>query len=1693
MLLSEKNKDLEEICSSSENTEDDFDLLKRATSPVLESVFSSNKNFKTFASSTPAGSANGSNKTPNLILNVLDKLCSPIKDKNSIKTNCDPLINTKSSSKRLFSNTCESGLSHYPPPKKRKLSSNVNKKHESSNISVKPLNDNFSDHDISDNMLQILCEATDHIVNNKEEKEIIDSKFSKEKDYTDKIKLEGSSCSDLKNANLGLRDINKCVKVIEHNKSGDACHLLIYPEINLKNEYLPQKISLNDLLSEVKCLEDANKYNKKSDSNITKNYPTSTSNESANNYIGCSVNEGNYGFKTFVDSNVVGCENMCDSFAITDTQICEAVSAVEIMPDLDLTVNSFTCNIKLIANEDKTLSSNVVNTGRISMYSDSFKNEANDFKKISDFTLLDPKTIQCPSLTRYLNTDNKSFSNQVLFSNTLLDSVHSIEQIETYEVDSVKFNQSQIDPPLTNEPKVDNNFIIENINKKDLTHDKITLCKPLDFDFNLVNNTNEFTNKWSHATSVFKGFSTANGKTVNVSKLSLNKAKKLLLDDSDYLNVNTFGLRTAITNVAPNELANNVKICNNSTEDKNGTHRSLKIIPVDKGSTIPLASFKGFQTAYAKAINVSEDAIRASKQLLDSELKVPFLDAHVLSTSNNETEIDATKKIDDTSMLQNLIVQSNTTLSGKDKQYMNNALLEVQLLETELSAKDSLIHDKVAHIRGFETASGNAVEVSETSLKKARSLLNGEIGTDISNFVSEKVLDKHPVHLNKLLNSKFKVDNCEGFNIDHTKSTCEIKDLPKQSFTEVCKTITVIPSKCTDPRSKNNNLPKFKFSGFETGVLKDIEDSGKCLTEGVDENVDIISSNSSSEQLQFMFETDIYGFQTASGKAVKISQDSLQKARKSLKEDVLLEKTEVYNSKPLSDESSIINNGVKSNVKALFCQTAGSNNIEISEQSITKAKCILENEFKLLNSFTKRDVEQIRLGRSKTTPDLSVKVTEEESVSIEKKVGSFKTNDISNDDRQQIQIESSAREDNVSKLTIKGFQTASGYPVNISQESLNKAKHLLEENYKLGDATACGKSLNILNEDLQFMKTGSSGISIRGFHTACEKPTVRSKLPLLNTKDIWNDVETERLDHKLHHKIDLHNNFSFQGFQTANGRHIEISETSLKKARDILSDIEPLGPETNLQYDMGTNVIFQGCQTDNEDVNMCEKSFNKARNVLNDKETMITHRSSNLNDKTNEENVQANRICYDSFGGFKTANGKSVKISDASLRKAKLMLEEESNIGGEMSTSYNFQKNVKEDENNYSHYNFKGFQTAGGKSVQISDKSLSEAKKLLDEENKSWNSNKSADFDLINIGINDITPFQGIVRKGSLRKPSRSTELLLDNDLLDVSEAVLESDQFIDNPTLESHSNTLFYGTPGSILLDDKLKNNVCCSKLLKTPTKNLSNHLSVISEDDLSLLNQSLPAKSNYSNSSHQNKQTIKRDFSMMSPSTAREVSESMAALMADEACDSPLKLKPCLSSPTMIFDRHSKLPTINCYEDDARLINAERLSPVLNEYTHFKPVSKVKRCIIKTSNESKGWFDSTTTTPYTKMFAGAPLYATSTPNASTSKAQVKRVLENDLAPDVEKRDKTQADECCRKIKSTHNNVIEARRKAAAEQEYRILKKGSSVKPIKSTLFLKKETEKRTKLCDLLDGSLQLPNEVKVFTLINTIVYLFV
>ncbi|XP_023930390.1 uncharacterized protein LOC106166803, partial [Lingula anatina] len=508
-------------------------------------------------------------------------------------------------------------------------------------------------------------------------------------------------------------------------------------------------------------------------------------------------------------------------------------------------------------------------------------------------------------------------------------------------------------------------------------------------------------------------------------------------------------------------------------------------------------------------------------------------------------------------------------------------------------------------------------------------------------------------------------------------STCEEFD---DSFDDITAT-----QLCCLSGTQFKNAEKAEFSGMSNvtakdfhkqevegiGPIKEIEDTLHFRTDH-----DTVCT-SVSEDWQSLPKT--VGFQTASGTKVTVSQDALKRAREMWKDCCADDgigscpgnvsennhtKNKVDSTKPAESSTKVSsvssedkNSGnrqelTKASIEQQFMgfHTASDNKVKVSRKALLKAKdlwkeCHMDTDNE--NMVIRKDAAPEKYEKDvkstldkvvdKAKQDIQVDATSEplqtaDQISVKKTVHMPDSSLQKDLIVQQKSRDSNTKPEmeNGPSISFVGFQTASGKKVEVSDQALKQAKKLWEHNEFDTES-----SENITTKALK--KPGELSRSFQGFQTASGHKVCISESALKKAKELWMHFETQENSASVGSEVDSVENKSqtFHGFHTASGNRVEISESSLIKARELWHEADADVNETYSKYSCDTERLSEG------DVNISYTALGNKQVIAQTKNVFP------------EERAFAEKKMKDScLPLFQTASGSAVTVSAEALKKA---------------------------------------------------------------------------------------------------------------------------------------------------------------------------------------------------------------------------------------------------------------------------------------------------------------------------------------------------------------------------------------------------------------------------------------------------------
>nr|XP_034317664.1 breast cancer type 2 susceptibility protein homolog isoform X2 [Crassostrea gigas] len=799
------------------------------------------------------------------------------------------------------------------------------------------------------------------------------------------------------------------------------------------------------------------------------------------------------------------------------------------------------------------------------------------------------------------------------------------------------------------------------------------------------------------STKTFGGFSTAGGRKFVMDKDALQKARSLLEKDDD------------------NDLDNGVQKLFEQGEksEENVDHRLDPIslpstgskectggVKVDDILGSDGCSFKGFQTARGKKVECSESSLKKA---------------------------------------QRMIIEGIATEEMASK-------------ECTVGSKVDWTSSSSAGFQGFQTASGKKVECSDSSLEKAQRMITEEGDTkSISNTESEWD------DIETVMPSGDKISAVKGQEIGFSS----VKEFINPGLKSSKSTAQSSGSKSADFQTKGKNIFSDIFEefqdcgsnidadsipGFKTSGGKGFNSASSCLKNIIPTNNKKGSKEPNEESVDSVVEEDIIKsmFSGIKGKVgnnsntkpvgpstftrpVNTAQQmksasiaarfppgsNIPKGFRPFKPPKIapkakphiptasdvVSKTTVDKSESVQEIQPHSNEGSRDeekNVNENFCNKENDKMDDSADLSNLFLNDMFEEEMEISQKLTPEPVANSGKVMKKISEEYIERVKESAcSTSIPEKAEETTEKSLNGGPSAKMPVEMV----DVLQQKFDGFQTASGKAVSIDEESLKKAKELWDNQTtgnddKETDPEVTFQDINtspfLRNNELMKQRESPSPTE-KSFNVSLV-PDPHAQRPHSN-ENIAGELKT------------------FQGFQTASGKSVNIDEQSLLAAKELWknsiddSSLKPLCDE-NVNKNPKT-FCTNSVQNDNNvdrTIRKVNSSFKKCSNSEKEDNVHVSH----VEEKMKEKPAQ--------LGGFQTASGKHVTVSEKAILDGKKLWDNFSMEDGHPSTnslqSTRDDWQLPENEKKKEKVPFCGFQTASVKTVKVDDKSLTEARKL---------------------------------------------------------------------------------------------------------------------------------------------------------------------------------------------------------------------------------------------------------------------------------------------------------------------------------------------------------------------------------------------
>ncbi|XP_012665452.1 breast cancer type 2 susceptibility protein [Otolemur garnettii] len=663
-----------------------------------------------------------------------------------------------------------------------------------------------------------------------------------------------------------------------------------------------------------------------------------------------------------------------------------------------------------------------------------------------------------------------------------------------------------------------------------------------------------------------------------------------------------------------------------------------------------------FQTASGKNIKVSKESLNKVVNFFDpkteEELNNFFLNSKLLSgISKNKVDILSHEEID---MFKNEILKESISIDTQN---------QLSTLQQQPECENKKI--KQATLLSFHTASGKKVKVAKESLEKVRNLFDEE-----KQAISKISLNSQRAKIQK----------------DRGERTC------KEGLVLACKTveITTVP-KCEEMNSLGDNvenhvsnptavLPK-PLSDHFYRQSENISTPNVSLKVKVCENVEKETAKSpatcyTNQSPYSAVENSALAFYTGHGRKISVSQASLFKAKKWLREELGDQPEEINSDKVICakeyPENYVGNPSHGSGSNSIITEN-GKNHLPEKQDSAYLSFSSMSNYSYHSDFYCSHDSGYL----SKNTTDSSIEpvvknIEDERNINFSEVTSTVREANaypqtVHKDTCIQKLVTNSSlctNENTAFKLSVSNsdnfevetpaFSTASGKIVHVSRETIKKVKEIFTDNcskviqmdtksksstcqtrivsdyYKTLDDSE--DSLPNSTDEESSMHSHKIFADIQNVHILRDQSMLGlDKVSTLSPCDV--SLKTSSLCNTGKFP-ELVSSTNPEIFSTASGKSIQVSESSLQQARQVFSEIEEHAKQHFSKVSFKNNEEYSD-------------QFTREEKVIHVPQKLIS-----------QKGFSCNVVNSPAFSGFSTASGKQVSVSESALHKVKGMLEE---------------------------------------------------------------------------------------------------------------------------------------------------------------------------------------------------------------------------------------------------------------------------------------------------------------------------------------------------------------------------------------------------------------------------------------------------
>ncbi|KAM9359601.1 breast cancer type 2 susceptibility protein [Symphorus nematophorus] len=736
----------------------------------------------------------------------------------------------------------------------------------------------------------------------------------------------------------------------------------------------------------------------------------------------------------------------------------------------------------------------------------------------------------------------------------------------------------------------------------------------------------------------------------------------------------------------------------------------------------------GFQTASGKGVFISSAALKKAKSLFNEcegvEDKISVKPTHLKMLApcpppRNSGFLAASGKP----------VPFSSEALQKAKALFSDISLNAEIpavSDTRKSQHEDARNDAEQMICGFSTAGGAKVNVSQKNLLKAGTLLKEFDDDSISKAMQEAdaffedcdtmdgkdgVLVKSRKSIAPVSGSGFKKKNLSKFRQDQSVATTTF-DEPGGDCIEF-ENVTMEKMLHSDDVESHKKVLKNRPDSTNAASLPE---NPSLMAKPLSSLLSTTSKNIGRSSIDELSNGE--GFCTASGKKVSVSDEAMTKAKALLSESAAFEDTNKQ-LKQKVDPLPPQNGGF---------QTASGKGVAVSSAALKKAKTLLSEcegvedkigvnptHFKMPAPGPPPRNSGFHAASGKPVAFSSEALQKAKAlfsdISFSAKVPAV--SDTGNSDQKQDNAE------HTEKLHC-GFSTAGGAKVHVSQKNLLKAKNLLKE---FDDGSISAKAMQETDAffDNCDIMDGKDGISVK--QRRCTAPVSGSDSEKKSLSKFKRDqsvtnisdepgsgrTESENVpvgrvvnpEKMLHsNDVEMHKGAFKNTLDSTNAA--SLHENSFLMAKPLSSPLCTTSKNIGRSA-LGELSIDGGfCTASGKKVSVSDEAMKKANSLLSESAAF---------EDTDEHLKQKVDTLPPQKGGFQTASGKGVAISSAALKIAKTLFSECDDVESKVSiepTHFKMPAPGPPPRN-------RGFHAASGKHVAFSSEALQKAKALFSD------------------------------------------------------------------------------------------------------------------------------------------------------------------------------------------------------------------------------------------------------------------------------------------------------------------------------------------------------------------------------------------